>query len=133
MYYGVVKYNGATLQGVHYKGARSSSNKGLPFFQDTEKSDEIQNEDQPEPRMAHPHQPIPMPYCSLSPETAKVTSKTRKELQKTSPVVNSKKKNKNKKRKGPERTIKSGQTEVHSNHMSKKVANSVEEFPVYFW
>lgn len=83
---------------------------------------------QSEPKMAHSHQPIPMPYSSLTPEKPKEGEEQVEEKPKT------KKKHKKKMHeiKPPDKVNKEKHQQTSSD-MPNEDETILDQFPVYFW
>lgn len=83
---------------------------------------------QSEPKMAHSHQPIPMPYSSLTPEKPKEGEEQVEEKPKT------KKKHKKKMHeiKSPDKVNKEKDQQTSSD-MPNEDETILDQFPVYFW
>ncbi|XP_046658386.1 erythroid differentiation-related factor 1 isoform X2 [Homalodisca vitripennis] len=102
----------------------------LPFFEisdpTTDKTEK--NEPDQEPKMAQSHQPIPMPYSSLTPEKTK-ENKTKEVKPSSNKRKHKKKKHENKRSEKPSKVKASESSPEEEN----KESSILDQFPVYFW
>uniref|UniRef100_A0A1B6M4S0 Erythroid differentiation-related factor 1 n=1 Tax=Graphocephala atropunctata TaxID=36148 RepID=A0A1B6M4S0_9HEMI len=103
----------------------------LQFFEISDSATDKKKKEEPyqEPKMAQPHQPIPMPYSSLTPEKPKENN-----IEEEKPPSN-KKKHKKKKSdtKRFEKSNKAKEKEQVPDEQNKESSSILDQFPVYFW